>query len=71
LSVLPFIPVSPLDLISLTFLQWISMSHWHTEKGAQSKTSEGVGAVVKRKQSEDDSGVQNDDISPLKKSIFD
>ena len=48
--------------------QWISMSHWHTEKDAQSKTSEGVGAVVKRKQSEDDSGVQNDDISPLKKS---
>lgn len=41
--------------------QWISMSHWHTEKDTQSKNS------VKRKQSEDDGGVQNSDISPLKK----
>lgn len=48
--------------------QWISMSHWHTEKDTQSKNFEGVGAVVKRKQSVDDGGLQNDDISPLKKS---
>jgi hypothetical protein len=54
--------------LDMGFKQWISMSHWHTEKDAQSKTSEGVGAVVKRKQSEDNSGVQNDDISPWKKS---